>query len=522
MRRLLAPILMACAALAQPAAAKELRFAFQADVASLDPVYFNEAFTQGWLNNIQEGLVRWDNELKIEPALATEWRMDDPVTWTFKLRRGVKFHDGRPMTADDVLFTYERAMGPTSDYRSTLTEVAKVEKVDDYTVRFTTKGPYPILPNTIVSIFILNREWAKENDATGASSIGKNIQNYAHFNANGTGPFKVVSRRVDQQTELAANPDWWDKPTHNLTRAVFLPIKNPATRVASLLSGQVDMIWPLPLQDIPRVERSAGYKVVQRPSEWIVMLGMDQRHDELQGSSVKGRNPFKDVRVREAVYRAIDVASIRDKVMRGLSVPTALPLARTTWGYDQSLDVRVPFDPDRAKALLAEAGYPDGFDFTLHCPNDRFINDEQICVALVPMLARIGIKATLSVETRVKHFTKLRARAADMFLVGWAAASVKDGHNTLNLLLATSDGTRGMSNAGQYSDRGLDDLITRIGQELDVNKRRALFSQAWKHVRDDFAILPLHSQPAVWAMRDNIDMLQLADDNIRLWRVNIR
>ena len=522
MQRSVGLILAALLAAAPAADAKELRFAFQADVASLDPQYFNEAFTQGWLNNVQEGLVRWNNELQIEPALATEWRMDDPTTWTFVLRHDVKFHDGRPFTADDVIFTYERAMGPTSDYRSTLTELDRVEKVDDFTVRFHTKGPYPTLPRAIVSIFILSRSWAQENDAGIASNMSRGTQNFAHFHANGTGPFRVLSRRIDQQTELEANPTWWDKPTHNLTKVTFLPIKNAATRVASLISGQVDMIWPLPLQDISRIERSSGYKVVQRPAEWTIMLGLDQKHDELAGSSVKGRNPFKDVRVREAIYRAIDVAAIRDRVMRGLSVPTALPLAPTTYGYDPALNERAPFDPERSKALLAEAGYPDGFDFTLHCPNDRFINDEQICVAIVPMLARIGVRASLSVETRVKHFTKLRARAADMFLIGWAAAGTKEGHNTLNLLLATSDGKRGMSNAGEYSNPELDALITRIGQELDEGKRKALFSQAWKIVRGDFAILRLHYQPAVWAMRSNIDMLQLADDNIRLWRTVVR
>jgi peptide/nickel transport system substrate-binding protein len=510
-----------CLGFGASAGAAELRFAFQADAASLDPDFINEAFTQGFLNNIYEALVRWDDQLKIAPALATDWKMESDTVWVFNLRHGVKFHDGRPFTADDVVFSFERAMGPTSSYRPTLTDVAKVEKVDDYTVRITTKQRYAILPRTVASVFIMSKSWATEHDATAATDIKAGTKNFATTNEDGTGPFTVVSRRPDEQTRLEAFKDWWDKPTHNLTAATFIPIKNASTRTAALASGEVDLMWPVPLQDVQRFKRTAGIDVSVRPSEWDIMLRMNLHDDELRSSSVKGRNPFKDVRVREALYRAIDVDAINAKIMLGMARPVALPLAPTTNGYDAALDKRPAYDPELAKKLLAEAGYPDGFDFTLDCPNDRYINDEAICQSVVAMWARIGLKVALASQERVRYFAKLARFEADFYMVGWAAAGTKDGHNTLIMNFATPDATHGGTNYARYSNPELDRLIDDIARETDQTKRQQLFTQALTIIQKNWVVIPLFLQPTAWAMRKGVHALQLPDDNIRLWRVTV-
>jgi len=277
----------------------------------------------------------------------------------------------------------------------------------------------------------------------------------------------------------------------------------------------------VPLQDVQRLKQTPNIAVSVRPSEWDVMLRMDHFDDELHGSSLKGRNPLKDVRVREALYRAIDVDAINAKVMQGMGRPMALPLAPTTNGYDAALDERPSYDPGRAKALLAEAGYPNGFDFTLDCPNNRFINDEAICQSIVAMWARVGLKAALSSQERVRHFTKLGHYESDIFLVGWAAAGMKDGHNTLMMNFTTPDAEHGGTNYGRYSNPKLDRLVDEIAQEIDEAKRQQLFSEALATIQKDWACIPLILQPTAWAMRKGVHALQLPDDNIRLWRITI-
>ncbi|MFI4986745.1 MAG: ABC transporter substrate-binding protein [Alphaproteobacteria bacterium] len=514
-------VMATSASLGSTAGAKEFRFAFQADAANLDPDFFNEAFTQGFLNNIYEGLVGWSDEFKIVPALATDWTLESPTSWLFHLRRGVTFHDGRPFTADDVVFSFARAMGDTSNYKSTLIDVASVEKLDDFTVRIRTKARYAILPRTLASVFIMSKSWAEEHAATISSHMQSRGLNYAADHEDGTGPFRVVSRVPDVATVLESFPAWWDKPTHNITKATFQPIANAATRVAALLSGQVDMIWPVPVSDIARLKQAAGILVSVKPSQWDIMLRMNTGEDELHGAMIKGKNPFRDVRVREAVYRAVDLEAIRTRIMDGLAVLDAEPMSPTTNGYDPDLDHQPGHDPKRAKELLAAAGYPDGFDFTFDCPNDRFINDEQVCQAVAAMLARVGLKATLMVRNRVQHFTKLATGTSDMFMIGWAAAGTKDGHNSLVMMFATRTNDRGGTNYSGYSNAELDAMIDDIGQEVDPAKRQQLFSHAIKILQDQWAVIPLYVQPTIWGVRDNVEMLQLPDDNIRLWRTKI-
>ena len=510
-----------CLFLAAPAVAQEgkvLRFSFQSDVASLDPHFFDHAFSQGFLANTYEGLVRWDDELKLEPALATEWALESPTSWVFRLRRSVTFHEGQPFTADDVVFSYNRAMGPDSGYAGLTSPLARVEKIDDFTVRIVTKAPYAILPRMATNIFIMSRGWAEANNATASSNLRTGVRNYAASHANGTGPFRITKFESDTETRFAAFPGWWDKPGHNLREAVFRPIKNSATRVAALMSQQVDMIWPVPLADIPRVEAAPGLHTSIRPSEWVILLRLNQGVDQIGDMAT---NPFKDARVREAFYRSLDLEAIRARIMRNHSVLTGLPLAPTTNGYAPDLNNRPAYDPQKARSLLAEAGYADGVTLTLDCPNDRFINDEAVCRAVIPMLARAGFTANLASRGTTQHFSHLQNMRSEAFMVGWASAGVKDGHNLLSMLFATRQANRGAVNYALYSNAELDGLIDAVGQETDEARRAVLFHRALEILQQDWAVVPVHIQPSAWATADRVKTLQLPDDNMRLWRTRI-
>jgi peptide/nickel transport system substrate-binding protein len=365
----------------QPAGAKTFRWAFQGDVSMMDPYGLFETMTVGFHSNIFEGLVRTGGDLTIGPALATEWSNPAPDLWRFALRRGVTFHDGAPFTADDVVFSFERVGKQGSDFTTAVATITAVRKIDDYTVEISTDGPDPILDRKLDIVFIMSRSWAEAHDATEPVDLRKGVENHAARHANGTGPFMLLSRSPDVKTVLMPFPGWWDRADHDVTEAVFTPIGSDATRVAALLAGDLDLAYPVPLQDIPRIERAAGLGVLKGPELRTIFLGMDQWRDELLYSSVTGANPFKDLRVRRAFYQAIDIEAIRRKIMRRAATPTALMIGAGINGFDPELNERLAHDPDAARALLAEAGYGAGFELGMDCPNDRYVNDESICQA---------------------------------------------------------------------------------------------------------------------------------------------
>ncbi|HKK30949.1 MAG TPA: ABC transporter substrate-binding protein, partial [Alphaproteobacteria bacterium] len=307
--------------------AKTLTWSFQGDAQSLDPYVLNETFTLGFLGNVYEGLIRRTPDLEIEPGLAERWEILEPTRWRFYLREGVKFHNGNDFTADDVVFSANRVRADGSDLKTRIGDDVKVVKVDDYTVDFITPQPNPILHSEWSNWYIMDKEWAEENDAVAPSSVTEGKESFAAFNANGTGPFVVTKRETDVETVLQPNPDWWDEPEHNLTEVVFKPISSDPTRVAALLSGSIDMAYPIPVQDLNRVDRNDGTTALTGPELRTIFLGMNQVSDELPSSNIKGENPLKDVRVREAMYRAIDIQAIKQKVMRNLADPTALMIS---------------------------------------------------------------------------------------------------------------------------------------------------------------------------------------------------
>ncbi len=500
------------ALIASPAGAATLRWANDGDASAMDPATRQETVQLSFLGNIYEPLVRRNRDLGLEPGLATSWEQTSPTVWRFHLRPGVKWQDGSAFTADDVVFTLKRILSPDSAMRAPLSPVKEARKIDDMTVDFETVVPDPIFLQEQTELLIMSKAWCEAHNATEPVVIGKE-DNYALHNAMGTGPFKLVSREPDRKTVVEKNPLWWDKPEHNLDRVEFDIIASAPTRVAALLSGEIDMIYSVPPQDMARIKQAEGLKLLQTPELRTIFLGFDQSRDELPSSDVKGKNPFKDVRVRQAVALAIDEPAIASRVMLGLAHPTREMWGPGVNGYDAALDVRPKADPAKAKQLLAEAGYPAGFRVGMDCPNDRYVMDEQICTAIVSMLARTGIKVDLNAQTKAKFFNKISAPRydTDFYMLGWTPATY-DAHNALYTLLGTRNGKRGEINDGGYSNPALDDLIEKIGVETDQAKRTAMIEQSIVLLQTDMPTVPLHQQVIVWAAKSNIELAQPADN----------
>jgi len=500
--------------------AETFHWAFQGDAITMDPHSTTEFTTVGLLSNIYEGLVRRDRSMTIEPALATEWSLQSPTVWRFKLREGVTFHDGSPFTADDVLFSYERSQKDGSDVKPRVQSIAEIRKTGEYEIEVETKEPNPILLSELADWFIVSEEWSKANGAEAPADVRKGGENTATHTANGTGPFKLTRRQRDKETVLTANEQWWDEPEFNITEATFSPISNNATRVAALLSGNVDMMYPVPSQDIARISQMDDLKVLQGPESRVVFLSFDSARDELLYSSVEGTNPFKDIRVRKAFYHAIDVEAIRSRIMRDGAIPTGTLLAASVNGYDDRLGERLPHDVEMAEALMEEAGYGDGFEVTMDCPNDRYVNDEAICQAVAAMLAQIDVKVNLLAQTRSLFFPKVLERDTSFYLHSWAT-STNDGHNILYDLLNSPTPQIGTWNLGGYSNPKVDELTAQIGSEMDPARRNELLFEAFDLVRKDYAHIPLHQQTLVWVTKKNIELHQRPDDRLELRYVRV-
>ena len=415
-----------------PASAQTLRYANQGDLKSLDPYTLKETTTIAHHAHVYEGLVTRGKDLKIIPALAESWETPEPTRWRFHLRKGVKFHNGDPFTADDVLFSADRIRAKGSNFGTNVAADAKFIKIDDYTVDVKLDGPNPILISQWDGWYIMDKKWCEENNSVAPTPASATTPSFASLNENGTGPFMIESHQPGVKTVFKVNPNWWGKPEHNLKEIIFTPIGSAATRVAALLSGEVDIIEPVPIQDIERVNASPNASVLAGPELRTIFLGMDQVRDELLYSNVKGKNPFKDVRVREAFYKAVDIELIKTRVMRGLSTPSALMIAPQLFKLSGDF-TRPKLDPDGAKKLLTEAGYPDGFEVTMDCPNDRYVNDADICQAVVGMLARIGVKINLLAQPKAQYFAKVLKAGGfqtSFYLLGWTPAT-SDSQNVL-------------------------------------------------------------------------------------------
>jgi peptide/nickel transport system substrate-binding protein len=514
--------LAAIISVASGAAAKTIRIGNQGDALSLDPHSLNESLQLSVTGNVYEPLVGRNKDLSLTPALATKWSQPSPTVWRFELRKGVQFHDGAPFTADDVLFTFTRAAGDGSDMKSYTNDIKEVRKVDDFTVEIETKAPFPILPDVISLVYIMSKQWAQANQAANPVDRRKGIENAASFRANGTGPFRVRERQPGVRTTFARSGNYWGKVEGNVTEVIYTPITNDATRVAALISGEIDVMEPVPVQDVARVNASANARAMTGPELRTIFLGMDQKRDELLYSSVKGKNPFKDKRVRQAFYQAIDIEGIKRTVMRGAANPTGLMVGPGINGFVADLNKRLPFDTEAAKKLLAEAGYPNGFEVTMNCPNDRYVNDGEICQAVAANLSRIGVKINLAAETKGTYFPKILRRDTSFYLLGWTPGTY-DAHNMLNALTrCVDDKGSGQFNLGSYCNPKVDELTAKIQSETDKTKRQALISEAFTIHADDIGHLPLHQQALAWGVSKKVDLVQLADNFMPFKWMNVK
>jgi peptide/nickel transport system substrate-binding protein len=507
---------------ATPATAKTFRYAFQGDLNALDPYTLNETFTLGAMGNVMEGLTKRDKDLKIIPGLAERWEILEPTKWRFHLRKGVKFHNGEDFVADDVVFSLDRMRSPGSQIKSRAPADMKAVKVDDHTVDFVLASPNPILHYEWDTWYIYSKKWAEANGATQAQAATATSLNPFALKANGTGPFTIVSHEPGVKTVFKPNPSWWGKPEHNLTEVIFTTIKSDATRVAALLSGEIDMMDPVPVQDVERIKSNPGTDVLSGPELRTIFLNMDQMRDELLYSNVKGKNPFKDARVRKAFYQAIDIEAIKSRVMRGLSAPSAILISPLL--YSRSAEFkRHAYDPDAAKKLLADAGYPSGFEVTMDCPNDRYVNDEAICQAATTMLARIGVKVNLLAQPKAKYFEKAgptKKYDSSFNLLGWTPGSF-DSWNVISNIAGCrdADGKGGTFNYGGYCNPKVEDLAKRILVESDVKKRDDLIFEAFIIIHDEVGLIPLHQQALVWGVSKKTKIAQRADNQILLYWV---
>ncbi|MFT4193481.1 ABC transporter substrate-binding protein [Ottowia sp.] len=517
-RGALALAVLAAAGLSQAAT---LRIAGANDILTFDPHAQNHQTTLAYQQMVYEGLVRYNEKYEVEPALATKWTFVTPTQLRFELRKGVKFHDGAPFTADDVVFSINRVMTPPSNMTSAAQSVKEVRKIDDFTVDLILKGPSPVVLRELTEARIMNKAWAEKNNAAKAQDYKSKEESFAARNTNGTGPFILEAWQPDTKTTLKKNPNWWDKPKGNIDNLVFTPIKSAATRSAALISGQVDVVVDPPVQDLERIKRDPNIKVIEGAENRTIFFGFDQHRDELPGSNVKGKNPLKDKRVRQALYQAVDMAAIERSVMRGLGKPTGTMVAPMVNGWTKELGARAAkYDVEGAKKLLADAGYPQGFELTLDCPNDRYLNDEAICQAVTAMWTRIGVKTRLQTNPMSIHSAKIQKFEVSAYLLGWGVATF-DALYSLDSLISTVDpkgGAAGNFNCGRMSDPKVDGLIEQIKTEMDARKRDAMIHEALQTVKDNYNYLPLHDQIRPWAMRKGVTTVHRADDRpMAIW-----
>ena len=500
---------------AVPAAANTFKYAFQGDLSSLDPYSINETFSLAVLGNVYEGLTKRDKDLKIVPALAERWEVLEPTRWRFYLRKGVIFHDGSPFTADDVLFSLGRVLAMGSDLKARLATDIKAVKIDSHVVDFILPSPNPILHAEWHGWYIMSKAWAEKHNAVLPQPLTLNVSSYAGLNANGTGPFIVVAHHPGVKTIFRPNPDWWSKPEHNLDEVVFETIKSDATRVAALLSGEIDLIDPVPPQHAELVATQPNTQWLTGPELRTILLNMDQVRDELVYSNVKGKNPFKDVRVRMAFYQAIDVEAIQAKVMRHTSTPTPLLISPLLFVGSEEL-ARHAYDPQSARRLLAKAGYENGFELTMDCPNDRYLNDEEICTAVAAMLARINVRIAVNAMPKARYFAKVGEGGSydsSFNLLGWTASSFDSWNVLFNLAACRNAKTgAGRFNYGGYCNPKLDGLAREILTETEEKKRNQMILEAFRILHHDVSHIPLHQQSLSWGLSRRAQVVQRPDN----------
>jgi peptide/nickel transport system substrate-binding protein len=495
MRLLFSFLALLAIGLAAHAEAKTLRMAYDADPTSLDPHEQLSGATLQLSHLLFDPLVRFRQDMTLEPRLAERWEQIDDRTTRFHLRDGVTFHSGRTLTAQDVVWTFNR-LKQSPDFKALFEPFEGARAIDDLTVDLVTKGPYPLVLNLATYIFPMDRQFYAGDDDRGRpkDTIVKHGASFASQHASGTGPFIVTEREQGVRLAMKRFDDYWDKDSPgNVTSIVFTPIKEPATRVAALLSGGVDFISPVPPTDLARIESNACCKLVTMPSPRILTLQLNQE-----------RVPaFKDARVRLAINYAVNREGIAEKIMRGLATPAGQLSPADYAGHDPALVPR--HDIEKAKALMKEAGYEDGFPVTMMAPNNRYIGDARIAEAVAAMLARIGIRVDLETMPKAQYWQRFDERAADIMMIGWQS-DTQDSANFYEFLVMTPDPETGYGqyNAGNYSNQEVDRLTLQTQTMTDAEARAEVLRKIERILYDDPALLALQWQHLSWAARRNV------------------
>jgi peptide/nickel transport system substrate-binding protein len=498
------------AALTVPAQAQDLRIAMAADVTSIDPHFFNLFPNNNIAEHIFDKLVQMDPDSHMIPGLAVSWKPVDETTWEYKLRKGVKFHDGSELTAEDVVFSLDRVPNvPNSPGPFTAYTKAIVSKqiVDPYTIRFKYAAPYPLSPNDLSTIYIVSKK-----AATGASTEDFNSGKAAV----GSGRYKFVRYANGDRVELVRNDGYWgDKsPWQKVT---FKIIKNEAARVAALLSGDVDAIEQPPTADLARIKADPKFTVTSKISHRVIYFNFD--HLQRVSPFITGKdgkpldkNPLTDVRVRRAISKAINREAIAQRVMEGQAIPSGQLVSDKLFGTVPNLKAEA-YDPEGAKKLLAEAGYPDGFNVTIHGPSGRYVNDEKIVQAVAQMLTRVGINSKVETAPMGPYSARASKQEFSFHMVGWGA-STGEASSPLRSLLATYNTQKGLGavNWGRYSNVKVDYLIEQALQQVDDENRRIMLQRATELAMSDLGIMPIHFQFTIWATKKNLQYTPRTDE----------
>jgi peptide/nickel transport system substrate-binding protein len=490
-------------------AAKVFRWASSADHSSADPHGQNQIGNNNINGQVYEQLVKRGKKLETVPGLAQSWAQVSPTVWRFQLRKGVKFHDGSAFTADDVVFSVKRAQGDTSTFRVYARALGEPRRIDEHTVEFATPVPNPVMLETVALIQMMSKAWCEKNNVQRAQDFSKKEETFASRNAMGTGPYMLVAREPDVRSTFKRNPGWWGRPEGNVDAVVYTTIKSDATRMAALAAGDIEFVLDPPLQDIERLQRDTRLKIYREPENLVFFLGMDQARDELVYADVKGKNPFKDRRVRVAMYQAIDTDAINRVVMRGLAVPAGVILPNPEGaGIPKELNKRAfPYDLAAAKRLMAEAGYGNGFSIEVDCQNVR----ESVCTAVAGMLARINVRVKVNALQNPRFFAKGQARDTSFYLLGWGGPNTDAIFSLQPLLHGWNKQGDGDYNWGNYRDEKMDALIDRAKVEMDSARRQALINEAITIERENVYLIPLHRRMSPWASRANVEVVHRPD-----------
>jgi peptide/nickel transport system substrate-binding protein len=520
-----AVVLVAMAALSPTAGAEAqtLRWASQGDLMTLDPHSHLDAFTHSINGQVYETLVQRDKQLNIVAGLATEWQQTGATGWRLKLRPNVKFHDGTSFSADDVVFSLKRAQELTSQYRLYALGIGEVKRVDALTIDVVLPQVNPIFLEYVSVIPIMSKEWSEKNHSTKPLDFKIKEEKFTSLNTNGTGPYILVSRQPDVKTVFKRNPNWWGKYDGNVVDVVYMPIKSDATRTAALISGEIDLVLDPAPQDLVRLRSAPTTKVIEGVENRVLFIGMDQGRNELLYSNLKGKNPFKELQVRKALYQAIDIEAIRSKLMRGQSFPTGAVMPSAKGSYDDpDLERRLPFDLSAAKVLMADAGYAQGFEVTLDCPNNRYINDEEICQSLAVMWSQLNLKVTVNAMPRAIYFGKMEKLDTSMYLLGWGSAVIDAESIMTPIYRSRGTGGVGDYNWGQFKNPKLDELVAASSREPDPKKREVMVKAAIQEHNAQVHHIPLHRQAVPWAMRRNVTPVHRADNRLEWQWVTVK